>query len=110
MINYWLDRSMALLEEEVLLVKSSPNLKKWFDKMPKALPACYSEVQVINDEEDYGPKVGLAHHLKLTKFGVEGVLKVARKYHRLERYVYYNANLRPKDPFWVVIHKNKGSQ
>lgn len=104
-INYWLDRSMATIEREVILVKPSPQTQAWFDKMPSILPACCPSSKTISSFSDYGIKIGQAHHLRYTKFGIEGVLKIARKYHRYHFYVLYNKTLQPNDPFWIVFHK-----
>jgi hypothetical protein len=106
MINYWLDRALVPVENELILVKPSPTTQSWYEKMPSIIPACCPDVKIIIDSEDYGQKVGHAHHLRFTKFGIEGVLKAPRKYHRYSFYVLYNNVLQPKDPFWIVFHKN----
>ena len=104
MTNYWLDYSMQVVEKELILVKAAPTTHSWFEKMPSKIPVCYPAGE-ITGPGDYGPEIGYAHHLRLTKFGIEAVLKVSRKYHRLPFYVFYNASYVPKKPFWVVIHK-----
>ncbi len=106
LINYWLDRSMAIVEKETILVKPSPNTQAWFDKMPSIIPACCPLTKIIGSPQDYGPKIGHAHHLRMTKFGIEGVLKASRKYHRYSFYVFYNAVFQPTEPFWIVFHRD----
>ncbi len=101
--NYWLDRAMAVCENELILVKASPNTQDWFDKMPKQIPAIYPEIQ-LTDPEDFAPKVGYAHHMRMTRFGIEGVLKLPKKLHKLQFHVLYAKWLRPYDPFWVVLY------
>jgi hypothetical protein len=106
-INYWLDRSMATMEKELILVKQSPNTQAWFNKMPSIIPACCPLSKTIKSAEEYGPKVGQAHHLRMTKYGIEGVLKAARKYHRYSFYVFYNSVFKPNEPFWIVFHRDQ---
>ena len=97
---------MALTENEIILVKPSPQTQAWFDKMPPIIPACHPGCKLINGHGDYGPKVGQAHHLRMTKFGIEGVLKTNRKYHRYRFYVLYNKVFQPAEPFWIIFHKD----
>ena len=104
--NYWLDRSLTTIEKEVILVKTSPQTQAWFDRMPSIIPACNPLSKIITSQSEYGPKIGQAHHLRMTKFGIEGVLKTARKFHRYHFYVFYNKIFQPSEPFWVVFHKD----
>ncbi len=106
MINYWLDRAAAILERELILVKSSPETKNWFERMPSVLPVILPEVKQPACPSEFGPKVGIAHHLRYTRFGIEAVLKAPRKYHRLQYYVLHDKVNMPSDPFWVILFKN----
>ncbi len=106
MMNYWLNRADAILEQELVLVKSSTETKNWFNKMPVVLPVIYPEVKQPACPSEFGPKVGIAHHLRYTRFGIEAVLKAPRKYHRLDYYVLHDKINMPHDPFWVVLYKN----
>jgi hypothetical protein len=101
-INYWLDRAMAVVENEVILVKQSSTTQGWFDKMPPTIPAIYPGKKYLG-YSDFSPKIGLAHHLRLTRWGIEGVLKVPRKFHRYPFYVLYDKVQQPNEPFWVVF-------
>jgi len=103
--NYWLDRSLAVIEKEVILVKPSSSTQAWFDKMPSVIPACCPPSKTIKAPDEYGPKVGYAHHLRMTRYGIEGVVKTARKYHRYQFYVFYNLVFQPSEPFWIVFHR-----
>lgn len=103
--NYWLDRANVMVEEEVILVKQTPTTQAWFDKMPKQIPAIYPDVKYLTIN-DFGPQVGIAHHMRLSKWGIEGVLKVPKRYFRMTFYVLYDKVQKPNDPFWVVFHKN----
>ena len=105
MINYWLNRAAAIMEQELVLVKSSPETKNWYDKMPSTLPVIYPEVKQPASPSEFGPKVGIAYHLKYTRFGIEAVLKAPRKYHRMSYYVLHDKINMPSDPFWVIIYK-----
>ncbi len=105
-LNYWLDRAAAIMEQELLLVKNSPNTKNWFDKMPGTLPVIYPQIKQPSVPSEFGPKVGIAHHLRYSRHGIEAVLKAPRKYHRLNYYVLYDNINMPADPFWVIVFKN----
>lgn len=105
-MNYWLNRADAILEQELVLVKSSTETKNWFDRMPSVLPVIFPEVKQPARPSEFGPKVGIAHHLRYTRFGIEAVLKAPRKYHRLNYYVLHDKNNQPSDPFWVILYKN----
>jgi hypothetical protein len=102
--NYWLVRAMTVYENEVVLVNDSPNTKNWFDKMSQTIPVIAPSAKPAIPE-DFEPTIGLAHHLRLTKWGIEGVLKIPRKYHRWQRYVIYDTKNQPKQPFWVILYK-----
>lgn len=45
MINHWLHRAETILEQELILVRSSAETKNWFDRMPHVLPIIYPEVK-----------------------------------------------------------------
>lgn len=106
MVNYWLSRADSIYEQEVVLVKSSTETKSWFDKMPHILPVICPEVKQPARPSEFGPKTGIAHHLRYTRFGIEAVLKMPKKYHRLNYYVLHDKVNMPSDPFWVVLFKH----
>jgi len=105
MKNYWIDRSMAIIEEELILVKSTPTTQAWYDRMPKQIPAIYPD-RITPTISAFGPQIGIAHHMRLSKWGIEGVLKIPRKFFRMSFYVLYEKNQNPNQPFWVVFHNN----
>lgn len=103
MHNFWLELSSTMIEKEVILVKNNSENKYWYDKMPTMLPAIYPEKKKLSCINDFQPQVGMAHHLRLTRFGIEGVLKLPRRFHRLLFYVLHDNQY--EQPFWVVLHK-----
>jgi hypothetical protein len=105
MINYWLDRAAAIIEQEVILVKIAPETKNWYDKMPSVLPIIYPGIEKPRQPSEFGPKVGIAHHLRYTRYGIEAVVKAPRKYHKLSYYVLHDKINHPGEPFWVVVYK-----
>lgn len=105
MVNYWLDIADRLIEKEVILVKNSSETKNWYDKMPNVLSVIYPDAQPKRPDA-FNPKVGIAHHLRYTRFGIEGVLKIPKKLHKLSYYVLHDMINQPYEPFWVVIFKN----
>lgn len=105
MINYWLDRAATVVERELILVKSSPETKNWYDRMPSVIPVIYPEKKQPSFPSEFGPRVGLAHHLRYTRHGIEAVLKAPRKFHRLNYYVLHDKINQPSDPFWVILYK-----
>ena len=105
-INYWLDRASAILERDLILVKNSPETKNWYDRMPTIIPVIYPDTKQPNCPSEFGPKIGIAHHLRYNRHGIEGVLKAPRKYHRLNYYVLHDKANMPADPFWVILFKN----
>jgi hypothetical protein len=106
MINHWLHRAETILEQELILVRSSAETKNWFDRMPHVLPIIYPEVKQPATPSEFGPKVGIAHHLRYTNFGIEAVFKAPRKYHRLSYYVLHDKINQPSDPFWIILYKS----
>ncbi len=104
MRNFWLDRAETVIETERLLVKQSDTAQAWYGKMPSVIPMILPGQAVFRIAEDFGPRVGEVRHLRLTRMGIEGVLRAARKYHRLASYVYYDSQIQPAKPFWVVMH------
>jgi len=106
MMNYWLNRGEAILEQELVLVKSSSETKAWFNKMPNVLPVIFPERKQPACPSEFGPKVGIAHHLRYSNFGIEAVLKAPRKFHRLNFYVLHDKINQPSDPFWVILYKS----
>jgi hypothetical protein len=106
MINYWLHRADAIFENELVLVRNSPETKNWYDRMPTVIPVIYPDRRQPLCPSEFGPKVGIAHHLRYTRHGIEGVLKAPRKYHRLSYYVLHDKVNQPSDPFWVILFKN----
>ncbi len=93
-----------MYENEMVLVAPSPNTKNWFDRMTKVIPAIIPDAKPTSPQE-FAPIVGLAHHLRFTKWGIEGVLKAPKAYHRWRVYVLYDVYNQPNEPFWVVLHK-----
>lgn len=71
--------------------------------MPILLPAIFPEKKP-QKITDFAPKVGIAHHLRLTRHGIEAVIKSPRKYHRMNFYVLHDKINCPSDPFWVVFY------
>jgi len=107
MINYWLIRSESIIENELVLVRNSPETKNWYDKMPNVIPVIFPDKRQPTCPSEFGPKVGIAHHLRYTRHGIEGILKAPRKYHRLNYYVLHDKLNQPSDPFWVILFKNR---
>lgn len=105
MLNYWIERGLTPIENEVILVKSDKETKHWYEKMPSLVPVMFTESRNLRHPEDYGPKIGLAHHLRLTKFGIEAVIKAPRKCHRYPYFVIHDKINCPQSPFWVVFYK-----
>jgi len=105
MRNYWLNRAYAIIENELVLVKNSPETKNWYDKMPNVIPVIFPDRKQPNSPSEFGPRVGIAHHLRYTKHGIEAVMKLPRKYHRLDYYVLHDKVNMPSDPFWVIVYK-----
>ena len=105
MINFWIARSMDMMEREVVLVKSAPETKGWYDKMPSVISVICPEKQRPRYPAEFAPKVGMAHQLRYTRFGIEGVVKMPRKYHRMKLYVLHDKIAQPSEPFWVILYK-----
>jgi hypothetical protein len=105
MRNYWLERALMPIENEVLLVKQSHETTYWYEKMSSLIPVMFTDKKNLRRPEDYGPKLGLAHHIKLTRFGIEAILKAPRKYHRYPYYVIHDKINVPNDPFWIVFYR-----
>ena len=104
MINFWLARAATIVEREVILVKNTSDTKAWYDKMPNTLPIIYPSKKQPTNPSEFGPKVGMVHHLRHTRFGIEGVFKAPRKYHRMQYYVLHDKINYPSSPFWVIIY------
>ncbi len=102
MENYWIQRSLTIVESEVILVKASPTTREWFDRMPRYLTAICPDLIPV---EFFGPKIGHAYHIRLTKWGIEGILKAPRKFHRYQLFVLFDNAKQPQEPFWLVLHK-----
>jgi hypothetical protein len=105
MTNYWLERAYETMENEVVLVKNTPETKGWYDRMPSILPVIIPAVKQPRYPAEFTPKVGIVHHLRYTRFGIEGVLKMGRKYHRMNLYVLHDKTNQPYEPFWVILYK-----
>lgn len=106
MTNFWLERASAIVEREVVIVKNALETKSWYDKMPNILSIFYPIKKQPTSPLEFEPKVGIANHLRYTKYGIEAVLKMPRKYHRLNYYVLYDNINRPIDPFCVILYAN----
>ncbi len=105
MRNYWLHRAEEIIETEVILVKNAGETRVWYEKMSNSLPIIYPEKKPRHPDE-FGPQIGTAHHLRLTRHGIEAVLKSERRYQRLSFYVLHDKINQPNEPFWVVFYKN----
>jgi hypothetical protein len=105
MINYWIVRAEEIIEKEVVLIKNSGETRMWFDRMSSSIPIIYPTIKPSRPE-DFTPRIGTAHHLRLTRHGIEAVLKSQRRYQRLDFYVLHDKINQPKEPFWVVFYKN----
>lgn len=106
MNNYWLALSEKIVEKEVLLVKNGPDTRRWYDEMPLILSIIFPIRKQPLNALEFGPKVGIAHHLRYTRLGIEAVLKMPKKYYRFEYYVLKDKVNQPADPFWVVLFKS----
>jgi hypothetical protein len=106
MINYWIERAEEIIEKEVVLVKNSGETRMWFDKMFSSLPIIYPNKKPSRPDE-FTPRIGSAKHLKLTRFGIEAVLKTHRKYQRLNFYVLHDKINQPHEPFWVIFYNGQ---
>jgi hypothetical protein len=109
MTNYWLDRAEAIMERELIIVKSSPETKNWYNRMPSVIPIIYPDKKQPTYPSEFGPKVGIAHHLRYNNHGIEAVMKAPRKYHRLNCYVLYDQVNQPADPFWIILFRSQTS-
>lgn len=105
MMNHWLNRALEIIEVEKIILKQGHQSQNWYNKMPKIIPAICPDVLQPKSPEEFQPQVGLVHHLRLTKFGIEGVLKAPRKYHRYLSYILYDSKNKPNNPFWLILHK-----
>lgn len=105
MINHWIEQANAITENEVILVKQSPGTDEWFRRMPSRLAAICPLEKKLTKPEDFSPKVGYAYYLKLSKWGIEGVLHMPKKYHRYSFHVLYDKANHPQEPFWIIINK-----
>ena len=78
MLNYWIARAEEIVEKEVILVKNNGETRRWFDKMFSSIPIIFP-IKKPSHSGDFTPKIGTAHHLKLTRQGIEAVLKSQRR-------------------------------
>jgi hypothetical protein len=98
MKNYWIERATQIVDNEVQLMAPSATADKWFAIMGPRLPTWYFAPDI------QGFQVGWTHHIRLTRLGIEGVIRVARKYHRLEhKLCFHEQEVNPDDQFWVVM-------
>lgn len=104
MINYWLKRANEVAEKEVLLCKNGPDLHQLLKDMPGKLPVIFTYNPKTPMADDFLGRIGVCHTIRQCKFGIEGVLKSAKKYHRFPLYVLHNANLNRDHPYWVIIY------
>lgn len=102
MTNFWLERANAVTENEVLVLESSQQALRHFDDMGGTLPVIVAGGWPPL-REDYQTLVGNVHHLRYTKFGIEGILKTRAKYHRRRFRLMDNPDVHPKRRFWVVV-------
>lgn len=105
--NHWLDLAYTIVEKEVLLVKLTHDTKKWYDKMPASIRVIAPTASELLHLDDFHPIVGKAHHLRLCKYGIEGVLKVPKKFHRYSLSVFFDKIRMPSEPFWIVLRRNQ---
>lgn len=103
--NFWINRITELYEKETVLVKPHPSLSIWYNQMSESLPIIAPVKQPVQASE-YVPIVGRCHHMRISKWGLEGVLKMPRKFHKYEHYMIFSQKVMPQEPFWVVIKVN----
>ena len=78
----------------------------WYNKMSIVIPIIAPDNKP-HQPEDFCPKVGVAHNLKLGRREEnEAVLKTPRKYQRFSFYVLHDKINQPLEPFWVVYCLN----
>jgi hypothetical protein len=97
MKNFWIERATQIIEEEVQLLEPSSKASQWFAIMGPRLPTYYFEPEIP------GIQVGWTHSIRLTRLGIEGVIRAARKYHRYNHRLHYHQEAHPDDQFWVVL-------
>jgi hypothetical protein len=106
MLNHWLILANAVLENEILLLKDNLITRSWYMKMPTTIPAICPDVEVLSEKNHFAPQVGIVHHMRLTRLGIEAILKAPRKYHRMQHDVFYDTRFTEGMPFWMVLRKN----
>lgn len=107
MINFWLERSSEIIENDVLLVRDNGDIKRWHNMMPKVIPAIFNTVKTKTPVlSAFSNQIGSVHTIRMMKIGLEGTLEASRKYHKYPLYLLYNPKLTPKNHFWVVVYKN----
>lgn len=104
MINHWLKRASEIVEKEVLLVRNTNDTMRIFHDMPAKLPVIFTYNPQTPEGDDYLGKIGVCHTIRMCKFGIEGVLKTAKKYHRYPLYILHNINLSREHPYWVIVY------
>lgn len=104
MVNYWLKRANEIIEKEVLLVRTSPDISRIWNEMPTKLPVIFTYTPKSLADEDYMGKIGVCHTIRMCKLGIEGVLKAAKKYHRYPLFILHNLRLSRDHLYWVVVY------
>ena len=99
MKNYWIERATQIIENEVRLMGPSKVADQWFAMMGPRIPTWYFEP----DLDIEGFQVGWTHSIRLTRLGIEGVIRAARKYQRYDHNLCYRQESNPDDRFWVVL-------
>jgi hypothetical protein len=105
MLNYWLNLANAVLENEFLLLTDNQVTRSWYMKMPPTIPAICPEFEILSEKNHFSPQVGVVHHMRLTRLGVEAILKAPKKYHRMKHEVFYDTRFTEGTPFWVVLRE-----
>lgn len=105
-MNFWLEKAYSIYENEVLLAKpGSDDLSRWYILMPNKIPVIYTEKKpIVLSEQDVNNVIGYVYYIRITKYGLEGILRTAKRYHRYHLFLTYHP-ASYQDPFYVVIHK-----
>jgi hypothetical protein len=106
MINHWLNLANTILENEMLLLADNSVTRNWYFKMPATIPAICPDMEILSEPSHFTPQIGIVHHMRLTKLGVEGVLKAPKKYHKMAHEVYFDQRFTSDIQFWMVLRRN----
>jgi hypothetical protein len=73
MLNYWLALANVVLENEFLLLADNQITRSWYMKMPTTIPAICPEFEILSAKHHFAPQVGVVHHMRLTRLGIEAI-------------------------------------